>query len=210
MSFLLCTANHRSCVAHPHQWEGNPVGQGAASAHSGVQCVAWDGMVSVCWQHLWHLRGQCGCVQLHEPHTALQRAPGFISRHGCGRFSLGSLRKRLKTTSSPHGKGWVISLLIPSFEREGGREVVVGELVSCSAYLLLYQKESLWLVQDRAVTAAVVWDFSCFLPRLLLKYSVEARAAECYLVEAKASSACAQRPGLKGTVRRRFCSQECA
>lgn len=57
----------------------------------------------------------------------------------------------------------------------------MGEPVSCSASLLLQ------VVQSRALTVAVAWDISFLLPQVLLKS----------LVEAKALSAGARRPGSK-------------
>lgn len=57
---------------------------------------------------------------------------------------------------------------------EGEWEVVVGKLVSCSVSLF-YQKESLQVMQDRAVGQ----DFSCSLSPVLVTSLAEAKVLVC-------------------------------
>ena len=99
----------------------------------------------MCWQHRWHLLGQrWPCAAPWAPRSSAESSWLHLPAR---MWSLlpGIFAEEMEDHVQPSWKrvsDLAADLLLREGGREGEREVVVGELVPCSASLLLYQKKS--------------------------------------------------------------------
>lgn len=132
----------------PQKLSGLPPSvRGRSCVPGGCECPLWGAMCCLRW------RGKCVlaapvaspgpvwlCAASWAPHSSPESSwlhlPAWMWS-----FLPGIFAEEVEDHVQPPWKR-VSDLAADPLLWEGGREVVVGELVSCSAYLLLYQKES--------------------------------------------------------------------